>query len=221
MPPAGYRDRVKEEDENILIGDNFIAPVTQQFGGLGDIFILPDQASVTTPQYPGPNFNGCNDQNRLRASHHSANGIVPGFAPEPLLAVRQRSAHQVRLHQPLPRSQQVSPFRWCDACVSATARKFPLNAGTGATAKFSYTSTHEASKFTGVITNNFTFRVRSILAAVSLKKFRSARTCPLRCVTWTSTEVARVYSDWWQRLRRPDFSTSKSIRPTRPVTSQP
>jgi len=25
---------VKEEDKNILIGDNYIAPVTQQFGGL-------------------------------------------------------------------------------------------------------------------------------------------------------------------------------------------
>jgi len=38
---------VKEEDKNILIGDNYIAPVTQQFPGLGSaIYILPDQASV-------------------------------------------------------------------------------------------------------------------------------------------------------------------------------
>ena len=33
--PPGY-ELVKEEDKNILIGDNYIAPVTQQFGGLGD-----------------------------------------------------------------------------------------------------------------------------------------------------------------------------------------
>jgi hypothetical protein len=26
---------VKEEDKNILIGDNYIAPVTQEFPGLG------------------------------------------------------------------------------------------------------------------------------------------------------------------------------------------
>ena len=45
VPPPGY-EIVKEEDKNILIGDNFIAPVTQEFGGLGDVFILPDQASV-------------------------------------------------------------------------------------------------------------------------------------------------------------------------------
>ena len=45
VPPAGY-EIVKEEDKNILIGDNFIAPVTQEFGGLGNIFILPDQAQI-------------------------------------------------------------------------------------------------------------------------------------------------------------------------------
>src|SRR5262249_45140044 len=43
--PPGY-ELVKEEDKNILIGDNYIAPVTQQFAGLGSIFILPDQAAV-------------------------------------------------------------------------------------------------------------------------------------------------------------------------------
>src|SRR6201987_2177289 len=45
--PPGY-ELVKEEDKNILIGDNFIAPVTQQFGGLASIFIMPDQAEVSS-----------------------------------------------------------------------------------------------------------------------------------------------------------------------------
>ena len=43
--PPGY-ELVKEEDKNILIGDNYIAPVTQEFGALGSIFILPDQATI-------------------------------------------------------------------------------------------------------------------------------------------------------------------------------
>ena len=43
--PPGF-ELVKEEDKNILIGDNFIAPANQQFGGLGNVFIMPDQASV-------------------------------------------------------------------------------------------------------------------------------------------------------------------------------
>src|SRR4029077_4803766 len=34
VPPPGYEIE-KEEDKNLLIGDNFIAPVTNQFAGLG------------------------------------------------------------------------------------------------------------------------------------------------------------------------------------------
>src|SRR5215469_14030094 len=51
--PPGY-ELVKEEDKNILIGDNFIAPAVQQFGGLGNVFILPDQASIAS-QYNNNN----------------------------------------------------------------------------------------------------------------------------------------------------------------------
>ena len=43
--PPGY-ELVKEEDKNILLGDVYIAPVTQQFAGFGNIFIMPDQAAV-------------------------------------------------------------------------------------------------------------------------------------------------------------------------------
>src|SRR5205814_4246058 len=54
--PPGY-ELVKEEDKNILIGDNYIAPVTQQFAGLGNIFIMPDQAEINSL------YNGTNPQN--------------------------------------------------------------------------------------------------------------------------------------------------------------
>ncbi|HWJ34441.1 MAG TPA: hypothetical protein VNR70_04200, partial [Steroidobacteraceae bacterium] len=43
--PTGF-EIVKEEDKNILMGDIYIAPVSQQFAGLGNVFILPDQAAV-------------------------------------------------------------------------------------------------------------------------------------------------------------------------------
>ena len=52
--PPGY-ELVKEEDKNILLGDTYEAPVTQQFAGFGNIFIMPDQAAVadaTTPTTP-------------------------------------------------------------------------------------------------------------------------------------------------------------------------
>jgi hypothetical protein len=41
--PPGF-ELVKEEDKNILIGDNFIAPVTQEFGG-GRAYIARSPAS--------------------------------------------------------------------------------------------------------------------------------------------------------------------------------
>jgi hypothetical protein len=44
MPP-GF-EIVKEEDKNILMGDIYVAPITQQFAGLGNVFILPDQAAI-------------------------------------------------------------------------------------------------------------------------------------------------------------------------------
>jgi hypothetical protein len=55
VTPPGY-EIVKEEDKNILIGDNFVAPVTQQFGAISNIFIVPDQATVANgnPSYTGP-----------------------------------------------------------------------------------------------------------------------------------------------------------------------
>jgi len=49
--PPGY-ELVKEEDKNILLGDTYDGPVTSQFAGFGNVFIMPDQASVaprTTP----------------------------------------------------------------------------------------------------------------------------------------------------------------------------
>jgi len=62
IPPQGY-ETVKEEDKNILIGDAFIAPVTQQFGAISNIFIVPDQASLNAfnPSYTGAVTcaNGC------------------------------------------------------------------------------------------------------------------------------------------------------------------
>jgi len=59
--PPGF-ELVKEEDKNILIGDNYIAPGTLQFGGLGNVFILPDQASVASA------YNANNPQNPTQSS---------------------------------------------------------------------------------------------------------------------------------------------------------
>jgi len=77
--PPNY-ELVKEEDKNILIGDTYIAPVTQQFAGLGNIFIIPDQAAV------GATYNANNAQNPTQdlgvvPRHEGDTGSVESFWP--------------------------------------------------------------------------------------------------------------------------------------------
>ncbi len=87
--PPGY-ELVKEEDKNILLGDVYIAPVTQQFAGFGNIFIMPDQAAVNAyynPNNPGSlNLTGnlgASPAPRRRHRQHRA-----------VLALRRRRAHR-------------------------------------------------------------------------------------------------------------------------------
>src|SRR6201987_4124953 len=63
--PPGY-ELVKEEDKNILIGDNYVAPVTVQFPGLaGAVYILPDQAAVGASYNPNNAQNPTQDLGRI------------------------------------------------------------------------------------------------------------------------------------------------------------
>jgi hypothetical protein len=79
LPPAKYVTEVvlppgwqlvKEEDLNLLIGDQYIAPAVQQFIGLANIFIVPDQAAINAinPSYTGPYVGACT----------TTTGSVPG-----------------------------------------------------------------------------------------------------------------------------------------------
>jgi len=114
VPPAGF-EIVKEEDKYILIGDNYIAPVTQEFGGLGNIFILPDQAQIAS----GYNaYNAQNPTNSLGASPN--NGIVPGFEPEPTWPCVGESRIVPDYISLFPVSKQVAPFAGAtrNLCVS-------------------------------------------------------------------------------------------------------
>ena len=101
--PPGY-ELVKEEDKNILIGDNFIAPAAQEFGGLGNIFILPDQAEVAS------SYNANNAQNPTDSLGATPiNGIVPGFL-EPLWPCVGESRTVPDFISLFPGSAEVAPF---------------------------------------------------------------------------------------------------------------
>ncbi len=96
MPP-GY-ELVKEEDKNILIGDNYIAPVSQEFAGLGNIFILPDQASVASSYNANNPQNASHQPGQDDSAQHRSRHRFSGAT----LALRRCNACRSRLHQPLP-----------------------------------------------------------------------------------------------------------------------
>lgn len=212
VPPAGY-EIVKEEDKNILIGDNFIAPVTQEFGGLGNIFILPDQAQVASA------YNQYNAQNPTQSLGAAPNnGIVPAFIPEPTWPCVGQSRIVPDYISLFPESQQVAPFAGATRNL-CDRKEVTLDDQAGAIAKFYiYTSTHKASKFTGVITDDFTSEFDPFSPQFG-EKFAPPN-MPIAIKDWTGAEISRVYSDWWGDYDGMTYSTWE-VNPPNPTGYSP
>ena len=150
--PPGY-ELVKEEDKNILIGDNYIAPVTQQFGGLGNIFILPDQAEIAARlqrQQPAES------DHRLWDASTSPAMKVTRAASRPSGPASAQRASCPTSSACSRGSGEVAPFAGATRNL-CDRKEVTLTDQTSALAKFYiFTSTHVAAHFTGVITDDFT-----------------------------------------------------------------
>jgi len=147
--PPGY-ELVKEEDKNILLGDTYEAPVTSQFAGFGNIFIIPDQATVaaaynannplipSTDEGASPRHEGDTGSVETFWKCVGAERIVPDFMSL------------------FPGSGQNAPFagatrRLCDR------KEVTLEDQMSVLAKFYvFSSIHVAGKFSGIITDDFT-----------------------------------------------------------------
>ena len=209
--PPGY-ELVKEEDKNILIGDNYIAPVTQEFPGLGGaIYILPDQAEVT---------NATNAQNSTVAlgrttlpSHEGDTGSVETFWP--CVGLLRQVPDYISL---FPQSHEVSPF--AGAMRNLCDRKeVTLDEQTSALAKFwIFTSAHVAAHFTGVITDDFTSEFDPFSPQFG-EKFSPAN-LPVSIKDWSGTEISRVYSDQWGSYDGLTYSTWE-VNPPNPTGYAP
>jgi hypothetical protein len=212
VPPPGY-ELVKEEDKNILIGDNFIAPAVQEFGGLGDIFIMPDQASVASA------YNANNAQNATQSLGASPNnGIVPGFTPEPTWPCVGASRIVPDYISLYPQTKQVAPFAGATRNL-CDRKEVTLDEQAGAIAKFYiYTSTHKASKFTGVITDDFTSEFDPFSPQFG-EKF-SPPDLPVSLRDWTGAETNRVYADHWGIYNGLSYSTWE-VNPPNPTGYSP
>ena len=207
--PEGY-ELVKEEDKNILIGDNFIAPVTQQFGGLGSIFILPDQASVASGYNENSAQMPTSDQGRTTLpSHESDTGSVETFWP--CVGGDRVVPDYISLY---PGSLEVAPFagatrKLCDR------KEITLTDQTSALAKFYiYTETHAASHYTGVITDDFTAEFDPFSPQFG-EKYGPAY-LPVSFKDWAGNEISRVYTDAWGAYNGLSYSTWE-VNPPNPT----
>ena len=158
--PNGY-EVYKEEDKNLLIGDNFIAPVTQQFAGVGtDVFIMPDQASVASMyDESGAGYNGTNYQNQTTATglNEELSGVpgFPGYTDPVWPCVGEMRIVPDYLSL-FPKVKETAPFAGASRPL-CDRKEVLLTSQSSVRVKFAlFTSTHIASHYTGVITDDFT-----------------------------------------------------------------
>src|SRR5450631_1444036 len=211
--PPGY-ELVKEEDKNILIGDNFIAPVTQEFGGLGNIFILPDQAEVDA--YYNANNSQNPTQNLGSTNFPRHEGDTPtGEEFWPCMGASRIVPDYISL---FPESKEVSPFAGASRNL-CDRKEVALQDQEAELAEFYiFTSTHAAAHFTGVITDDFTSEFDPFSPQFG-EKFSPAN-LPVSIKDWTGSEISRVSSDQWGSYNGLTYSTWE-VNPPNPTGYSP
>jgi hypothetical protein len=184
--PPGY-ELVKEEDKNILLGDTYEAPVTSQFAGFGNIFIMPDQASVAA--YYSPNNPLIPSSNEGASPRHEGDtGSVETFWP--CVGTARIVPDYMSL---FPQSGQNAPFAGATRNL-CDRKEVILEDQMSVLAKFYvFSSAHIASHFTGIISDDFTSEFDPFAPAFG-EKF-SPPNLPVGIRDWAGNEIARVYSD--------------------------
>ncbi|ALL70996.1 signal peptide protein (plasmid) [Paraburkholderia caribensis MBA4] len=209
--PPGY-ELVKEEDKNILIGDNYIAPVTQQFGGLGNIFILPDQAAVNAT------YNRNNAQNPTtdlgsQPRHEGDTGSVETFWP--CVGALRVVPDYISL---FPGSQEVAPFAGASRHL-CDRKEVVLTNQMSVLAKFwVFSSTHVAAHFTGFMLDDFSSEFDPYSPQFG-EKF-AVPNVPVSLKDFAGNEVSRVYSDQWGIFNGMNYSTWE-VNPPNPTGYAP
>ncbi len=210
--PPGYA-LVKEEDKNILIGDNYIAPATVQFPNIGSaVYILPDQAALSAAYNPNNAQNPTTDLG-VTPRHEGDTGSIESFWP----CVGQARIVPDYLSL-FPQSGEVAPFAGATRNL-CDRKEVTLVDQTSALAKFYvFTPTHVAAHFTGIITDDFTSEFDPFSPQFG-EKFSPAN-LPVSIKDWTGSEVARVYTDQWGFYNGLNYSTWE-VNPPAPTGYNP
>jgi hypothetical protein len=184
--PPGY-ELVKEEDKNILLGDTYVAPVTSQFAGFGNIFIMPDQATVAA------NYNANNPlipstNEGVSPRHEGDTGSIEVFWP--CVGAARIVPDYMSL---FPLSGQNAPFAGATRNL-CDRKEVTLEDQMSVLAKFYvFSSIHIASHFTGIVSDDFTSEFDPFSPSFG-EKF-SPPNLPVGVRDWAGNEISRVYSD--------------------------
>ncbi len=208
VPPG--LELVKEEDKNILLGDIYIAPVTTQFAGFGNVYIMPDQAAVGD-RYNGNNTFGLNPTNDLGAvpRHEGDTGSVESFWP--CVGVKRQVPDWNSLY---PQAGQNASFAGairplCDR------KEVTLEDQHSALAKFYlFSSVPIAGHYTGTITNDFASEFDPFSPQFG-EKFGPPN-LPVAMRDFAGKEMGRVYSDQWGLYNGVNYS-SYAVNPPAPT----
>ena len=204
--PQGY-ELVKEEDKNILLGDVYEAPVTQEFLGFGNIFIMPDQAAVAAT-YNANNSLIPNTNLGALPRHEGDTGSVETFWP--CVGALRVVPDYMSLY---PQSGQNAPFAGASRHL-CDRKEVTLSDEMSALAKFYvFTSTHVAGHYTGIITDDFTSEFNPFSPAFGEKS--SPPNLPVSVKDWAGNEVSRVMADQFGIYNGLNYSTF-SVNPPDP-----
>jgi len=204
--PPGY-ELVKEEDKNILLGDAYEAPVTSQFAGFGNIFIMPDQASVASSyNYNNPLMPTVDQGAQPR--HEGDTGSVETFWP--CVGASRIVPDFMSL---FPGSGQNAPFAGATRTL-CDRKEVILEDQMSVLAKFYvFTSVHVAGHYTGIITDDFSSEFDPFSPHFG-EKFSPAN-LPVSVKDYNGNEISRVYSDQHGIYNGLNFS-SFSVNPPDP-----
>ena len=238
LPPGKYVTEVilppgwqlnKEEDLNLLIGDQYIAPVTQQFVGLANIFITPDQASIDSinPSYTGP-YTASNPYvqpfncptpttctltpstlNNGKESMDYGRSTFGDFGPGGLTTQSAPCVGLMRIVPDYlsiaPESGEISPFAGslrplCDRKEITLSNQMQADVDF-----FIYTHTPKTTNFIGFVSDDFSSEFDP--ASPSYGEKFAVPTVPVSIRDFNGNEVSRVYTDQFGTFNGLVYST--------------
>jgi len=212
VTPEGY-EVVKEEDKNILMGDVFIAPLVQQFNGLGNVFILPDQAAMNAYYNPSNAVNSTTNlgvQQLPKSTFAMTNDQIWACVGE---------SHTVPDNLSLfPGVGLTAPFAGASRPL-CDRKEIILGNQMQAHAKFFlFTKAHKAGMFYGVMSNDMASEFDPFSPAFG-EKFGPPN-LPVRMRNFVGDEVTRVYADQWG-VYNGLFVSSWEVNPPNPAGYAP